>query len=321
MLGSNLVRELLVKGYRVKAFLEEGRETGTLDGLNIERSRGDLLSPSELQDAMEGCTFAIHTAAITNVIPNRSEIIRRINIEGTRNFVSAALKCRIEKLVHVGTANSFGPGTRNNPGDETRPYCGGKYHLDYMDSKRQAQDEILQAVHEKGLPAVIVNPTFMIGPFDSRPGSGEMILSIATGKVPGYTRGGRNYVHVNDVVTGIINALERGKSGECYILGNSNLSYREIFTLIAETIGAKPPKLFMPKLLALPFSSLAPAFSALTRTRPRLNLSMAKISCDDHYFSSKKAIEELSLPQTDIKTAIKDCYDWFVKHGYVGQQN
>lgn len=321
MLGSNLVRELLAKDYPVRAFLEEGRETGTLDGLDIEKSRGDLLSLSDIGKAMEGCSYVIHTAAVTSVIPNRSETVRKINITGTRNVVAAALEYGIEKMVHVGTANSFGPGTKEDPGDETRPYSGSKYHLDYMDSKRLAQEEVLQAVREKGLPAVVVNPTFMIGPYDSKPGSGEMILSIASGKVPGYTRGGRNYIHVQDVVTGIINALEKGKTGECYILGNSNLSYREIFTLIAETIGVKSPKMYMPKILAMPFSALAPAVSTLTNTRPRLNLSMAKISCDDHYFSSEKAISELDLPQTDIRTAIKDCYDWFVKNGYVKNEN
>jgi dihydroflavonol-4-reductase len=317
MLGSNLVRGLLEKGYAVKAFLENGRETGTLKGLDIEISRGDLLSCIDVRKAMDGCPYVIHTAAVTNVIPNRSEMIRRINIDGTRNIIKAALDCRVKKMIHVGTANSFGPGTRDNPGDETRPYSGRIYKLDYMDSKRQAQDEVLQAVAGNGLPAVVVNPTFMLGPYDSKPGSGEMILAVASGKIPGYTRGGRNYIHVLDVAVGIINALEKGNPGECYILGNHNLSYKEIFSLIAEIIGVRAPRLYLPPALAKPFSVVAPALSMLAGTKPRLNLSMARISCDDHYFSSAKAIKHLDLPQTDIRIAISDCYEWFVKNGYI----
>jgi dihydroflavonol-4-reductase len=316
-LGSNLSRELLDRGYTVRAFVEHQSSASTLDGLALEISRGDLLSLPDLKNAVTGCSYIIHTAANTSIWPSRSAIVRRINIEGTRNIIAVAEDCHIEKMVFVGTANSFGPGSKNDPGDESRPYMGAGYKLDYMDSKYQAQQEVLAAVREKGLPAVLVNPTFMIGPYDSKPGTGAMILAIAGNKVPGYTRGGRNYIHVRDAAIGIANALEKGVVGENYILGNMNLTYKEAFETIADTIGAKRPGIYLPPALSIMYSYLATILGQLTGIRPNVTLSMARISNDDHYFSAEKAKRYLDLPQTDIKVAILESYEWLNKNGYL----
>lgn len=316
LLGSNLVRELLSRKYSVRVFIEKGRTTGTLDGLDIERFTGDIMSLSDLKDAAGGCTCIVHAAAVTSLWPSRCETIRQINITGTRNVIAAALDCHIERMIHIGTANSFGAGSKNDPGDENRPFNAGKYRLDYIDSKYQAQLEVLEAVRLKGLPALIVNPTFMIGSYDSKPSSGAMVMSVAASKIPGYTRGGKNYIYVKDAVAGIVNALEIGEIGECYILGNVNMSFNEAFTMMADVLHAKRPRLYLPPQVAIFYALFSEILSKVTGKPPKVNLPMAKLANDDCYYSAGKARKYLNLPQTDISNAILECHNWLQTNGY-----
>jgi dihydroflavonol-4-reductase len=213
-------------------------------------------------------------------------------------------------MVYVGTANSFGPGTKENPGTETNPYSSAKYGLGYIDSKYQAHLLVLDAV-KQGLPAIIVNPTFMFGPHDSAPSSGAMIVAVYKGKAPGYSPGGKNYVYVKDVAVGICNALTMGRIGESYIPGNENLSYKEAFELIAKQIGAKTPNTRMPKFAVLAFGALSSGIASITGKAPAVSYPMARISCDGHYFSPAKAVTELQLPQTPVADAITEAFNWF----------
>lgn len=316
MLGSNLVRELLQRNYEVKAFLLPNRPVDTLEGLPIERVYGNLLYAEEVKAAMEGCDAVIHTAANTSIWPNRAEAVRRVNVQGTQHMIDAALAHGIQRFVFVGTANTFGFGTKENPGEETRPYMGKKYNLDYMDSKYQAQQLVLNAVKEKNLPALTVNPTFMFGPYDSKPGAGAMILAVYNGKVPGFAIGGRNYIHVNDVAVALANALTMGRIGESYIAGHKNMNYKEAFSKIASVVGVKPPSITIPGFLTKVYGWFGTRIALLTGTPPVVSYSMAQISCDGHYFTAAKAVKELNMPQTDIETAIKDCFDWLNANGY-----
>ena len=316
MLGSNLVRELLHRGHRVRAFLLPDRPVDTLAGLDIEKQYGNLLRADEVRAAVQGCEVVIHTAANTSIWPNRSEAVRRVNVQGTQHLVEAALDQGVERFIFVGTANSFGFGSKESPGDETRPYQWGKYQLDYMDSKYQAQQLVLQAVRERQLPALTVNPTFMFGPYDSKPGAGAMILAVYHQKAPGFAIGGRNYIHVSDVATAIANALTQGRIGESYIAGHQNLNYREAFTTIARVVGVKAPRITIPAPLTLLYGWLGTQVANFTGKAPVVSYSMAQISCDGHYFDARKAVEELNMPQTNVETAIKDCFDWLKANGY-----
>jgi dihydroflavonol-4-reductase len=187
---------------------------------------------------------------------------------------------------------------------------GDRYHLGYWDTKYEAQQLILKAVQEDNLPAVVVNPTFMFGNFASLLGSGKMIQAVYQGKLPGYTQGGRNYIAVQDVCVGIANAIEKGRVGECYILGNQNLSYQEIFTLIAKTIGANPPKRFLPRPIVLAYGGVLTFLGRIFGFEPTVNYRMAQISFDEHYYSAQKAIKELDLTQTPIEEAIQEAFGW-----------
>jgi dihydroflavonol-4-reductase len=316
-LGSNLVRELVDRGYKVRGLVEPESKNGSLNGLDIEIRRADILDPQKVKDALKGCSSVIHTAAVTATWPSRSEIVKKVNIQGTRNIIDAVKENGVERLVYVGSANSFGFGPKANPGDETRPYSAFKYGLDYFNSKYQAQSMVLEEVRENGLKAVIVNPTFLVGPYDAKPGFGVIILAIYMGRMPGCAPGGRNYIHVRDAAVGIVNAYEKGRVGDCYILGNRNLSYRELFDMIADETGAKAPKFNYPRLLVKIYGLFGSVIGTIAKKKNVVSFTLAKIACDEHYYSVKKAVEELNLPQTSIQTAIRDAFEWFKQNGYL----
>ena len=321
VLGSNLVRELLNRNYKVSVLLLEGTKSPTLDGLPITSFYGNILKAESLDEAFQNQDAVIHCAAATNVYPARNEFVSKVNIEGSKNIADACLKHNVKRLVYVGTANSFSFGTtKERPGVEDTSYVSIKYGLDYMDSKRYAQEVILEAVEKQGLPAVIVNPTFMIGPYDSKPSSGQMILALHQGKVPGYTSGGKNYVAVKDVAVAISNAIEKGRVGECYILGNENLTYKEAFNKLANAIGARPPKRKLGNTVVKSYGVINSALAKIFKFNPAVTKELAIISCDHHYYSAEKARKELDLPQTPIETAVKECFEWFKENNYLSKK-
>ncbi len=316
LLGSSLVRELLKDGYEVKAFVFPGSRSQTLEGLPIERFYGTILKQSDLLEAMAGCDAVIHAAANTNVWPTRSEKIRQVNFLGTQNAVEAALQRGVKRFIYVSSASSYHHGSKQTPGNETQPFTGSMYRLDYIDSKYQAQEYVLEAVRKRGLPGVVINPTFMFGEFDSMPSSGRMILAIYHGKVPGYTGGGKNFVYARDVARAIVNALTLGRIGECYIAGNVNLHYKELFEIIAREVGVKPPRMRFPAPFMRLVGWFGTASGKLFRRAPAINHSTAQISCDSQFYSPEKAVRELKMPQTEIASAIRSAFEWLKSNNY-----
>lgn len=320
LLGSNLVRELLSKDHQLKAFVLPTEDFSTLENLNIEKVYGNILNYNEVLNACQGVDAIFHLAASTAMWPSRCKMVTKVNVEGTQNVLKAALAVGVERLIHIGTANSFNAGPRHKPGDESSNYEAYKYRSNYMDSKYEAHKLVLQAV-EDGLPAVIVNPTFMIGPYDARPSSAQMVLAVKEGKVIGYTPGGRNFICVKDAAVGIANALAMGRVGECYIIGNENLSYQEAFTKMASTANTQPPKLKLPKWAVLAYGFWGSVWAKVSSKQPTVSYTMARISCDDHYYSSAKAIAELDLPQTPIEQGIEESLEWLKIKNYQKNAN
>ncbi len=316
LLGSNLIRELLTKEHELKVLVQAGRQVNTLDGLNLEKVEGDLLNFESLKKAAEGTEAIFHIAANTSIWPSRSEIVNRVNIEGVQNILRLSKELNISKLIHVGTANTFSFGTKENPGKEDTAYKGKQYGLDYMDSKWKAHQLVMDAVKE-GVPAVVVNPTFMLGAYDSVPSSGAMILAVHAQNLPGYAPGGRNYICVKDAAKGISNALDKGKIGESYIIGNENLSYKEAFGKMASVLGVTPPKRAIPQWAILVYGLFGSFIASITGKKPTVSYPMAKIACDSHYFTAEKAVKELDLPQSPIDEGIHESFLWLKSNGYI----
>ncbi len=311
LLGANLARELLQRGYKVTALVRSDSDVSTLEGLELTLFEGDLLHSDTLQTGMEGCTYVIHAAANTDVWPVYSQAQWDTNVIGTQHMIQAAQKAGIKRFIHVSTANAFGFGSKEQPGTEESPFLSGKYKLGYIDSKYAAQQVVEKAVKEQKFPAVIVNPTFMIGPYDSKPSSGAMVKGIMDEGVPGFPAGGKNFVAVKDVATATVNALEMGRIGESYILGNENLSFKEAFQLMAELAKVKPPNIPLPPFATKVYGCIGSAIGKLSGKAPKVSFPAARIACDRHYFDPSKARKELALPATPIREAIAEAVEWF----------
>jgi dihydroflavonol-4-reductase len=314
LLGSNLVRVLLQRGHAVRVLLWTNSSSKTLDGLDIERHYGDILSPETLDPAVSGCDAVIHAAAMTNIWPQRSEQIRRVNIEGTRNIIDAVLRKNIGRMIYVGSASSVNARAK---GEESSSFPGARFKLDYIDSKYEALNLVLGSVRDRGLPAIAILPTFMIGPYDSLPSSGKMILQVVRGRMKFYTRGGRNFVYVNDVANAIANSLTEGRIGKYYITGNENLTYREFFGKTAGIVNRPKPFISVPDWLIISIGYLGTMTGKIFGKEPLITFPMAKISCEKQFVSSDEAVSELHMPVTRIETAIHECYKWFIDNHYV----
>lgn len=320
-LGRHLVAELLRRGYPVRALVRPGPPAASplppLRSLPIECRAGDLTRPRTLAGAADGCAAIVHAAALAQVNPARDPAVWAVNDAGTAAVLALARQAGVARFVHVGTANVFGFGSKRSPGDETRPFAGQRYGLDYIDSKHAATARVLRAVAEWPLPAVLVHPTFMLGPGDAKPTSNALLLELCRGQLPGYPAGGKNYVHVADVAAATVNALTRGRVGESYILGHENLSYREAFGLMAEVVGGRAPRWPVPPALARLYGAACDWQARRTGRPAQLNSGMVAVANDGHYFSAQKAVAALALPQTPVRQAIQEAFDWFHANRYV----
>ena len=317
LLGSNTLRELLKRKYEVNVLIHRNNGIQTLEGLDLHRFRGSLQDPSSLAKAAKGCDAIIHIAAHTEVWPSKGSIFQEVNVQGTQNLIDLALRQKIEKFIHVGSANSFVFGTMDSPGTEERTWENNPYGLDYIHSKAKAQQLVLKAHKARGLPSVVINPTFMIGPYDSKPSSGAMLLALAKKKLPAYSQGGKNWVYVKDVAVGICQALTLGKIGECYILGHENLTYQDALSRMAKAIRVPEPRYKIPNYAMKLFGRIGSSIGNFTGKTPPISYPMAKIACEGHYYSAQKAIQALDIPQTPIEQAAIEAYQWFAQEGYL----
>lgn len=317
MLGSSICRELIKQGYGVKAMCFPGRNTNTLSGLALEIVLGDVSDKDFLLREMNDCNIVIHIAAMTRVWPRRLPVLNRVNIDGTKNVMEVAEELNLERMIHIGSASSFAHGTKDNPGDECNPFIGWKFGMDYINSKYLAQQMLLKRFNEKGFPVVIINPTFMIGPYDSGPSSGQMLIAVLKNTLKWYCPGGKNFVCSTDVAKAAVNAISLGVIGQCYIAGNENLEYREFFYKACKHLQRQFKIKSVPHSLLLSLGFINSAISRITHKTPKLSFGMALLAKENQYFSSEKAKRVLQMPQTPIEKGIEECIGWFKANNYL----
>lgn len=325
LVGGNLVRRLVGQGFEVGALLIPGSNTAAFDDLPVHKLSGDVLDPQSMDQATKGADYVFHLAAMVTMWRYNAGRVRDVNVTGTINVIEACMKNNIKRLMHVSTVDAIGFSTPDGhgfidkPSTEDVPYQNDRFNIPYMKTKWEAQQIVRTAVRNKKIDAVILNPTYMLGPYDVRPSSGRMILEIVRSKVVPYTTGGNNFVHVGDVADAMVNALKKGRTGELYILGNENLFYRQIFEKIASVTGKNPTFVKVPKLLALAGGYLGDIYGILKDVEPKISSGEATMGFVQHFFSPEKARKELGLKSTPVETAIEDAFRWFVDNGYTGK--
>jgi len=317
LLGSNLVRELLAQGFSVRILIQPGSKSPTLQGLPVEMIAGDLLAPDDtLQNAARGCEAIFHCAAITNQWAP-TELVFKVNVEGTRKVLDICVAEKIRKLVFVGSASAYQFGSREKPGDERGSFAQEYRGIPYMESKHQAMELVREYVLHQGVDAVIAVPTFMLGRYDYAPSSGELIRQYIVRKLIFASPGGRNFAYVGDVAKAMVSALERGRKGESYILGGENISYWEFFSKVAQIAGVAAPKFQLPGALVLLGGMGGSLYEKFSGKPVQLNLRMARLACLGTYYSPQKARQELGMPATPLTQAIEESIQSLKDYGHI----
>lgn len=316
-IGSHVVRALLERGEEVRCLVRPGRDHSNLDGLPVERVRGDLRDLHSIRRAVEGVSVVYHCAADYRLwAPDPAEIYRT-NVGGTENVLEAAARAGTKRVVYTSSVGALGLESRGRPADERTPVREADMIGHYKRSKYQAE-RLAEAFAVRGLPVVVVNPSTPIGPMDRRPTpTGEIILDFLHGRAPAYVDSGLNLVDVRDVATGHILAATRGRIGDKYILGGTNLTLKELYDRLAEMTGRRSPRVRLPHCIPLALAALEAPVARLRRRPPRIPLEAVRMSKNRMFFSSDKAICDLGYAPRAIEPALEAAVTWFMQQGYV----
>jgi len=311
-LGSAIARELLKDGRKIKLLARRNSDLRNIEGLDVELVKGDLRDKESLKSAVKGCSKLYHAAAYYSLWNKNKKIIYDINVQGTRNILETALDLGIEKVVYTSTVGCIGLSKDRTPTNENYPMDTATLSNDYKLSKFQAEKIALE-MHTRGLSIVIVNPSTPIGPRDIKPTpTGKIVLDFLNGRMPAYLETGLNLIDVKDCARGHILAEEKGESGERYILGNKNMSLKEILLALEKITGIKAPSFRIPYWVAYSAGLACETLSNLiTKTPPAVPLAGVKMAKYFMYFDSSKAIRELKLPQNPVENALSQSVEWF----------
>jgi len=308
-LSGHLVHELLRCGYTVRAMMRPGVKAPALTGLDIEMIYGNITSKSDVQAAVRGCDVVIHAAADTSQSHRQLRDYYPVNVEATEQIINAASAEGCRRMIFVSTANTMGFGTIQKPGNENTPVSPVFLKSGYAKSKILAQELVMEAVKNKKIDAVIVNPTFMIGPMDYNPHSGRIFKMLLEKKIAFYPPGGKNFVDVRDAAGGIVNAISKGKSGECYLISGENLSFYDFFLKVKSLSGQTTVLIPVPSPLLTLFGFIG-SILRISGISSELNLTNARILCIGNYFDNSKAVRHLCLQCSGIDKTISDSLKW-----------
>lgn len=314
-IGSAVMRELLHDGEEVKVVMRHSSNTGNIDPYDVEKVYADMTDKDSMKNALKGCdTLFITAAYFAHWAPDPKKLYET-NVYGTRATLQAALESGVNKVVYTSTNNTIG--AHGDPVDETADFNQWDINDDYSKSKYFGEMEAYRA-GARGLPIVIVNPTFVIGTHDIKPTpSGRMVIDVASGKDQLYMDGKTNIIDVDDVARGEILAAQKGKIGERYIFGTTNVTVPEFYGLIAKVAGVKPPRIKVPYPLALVAGHVFEFQAKLTGTPPFVTSGEVKIGHRGEWYDCSKAHNELGLPSTPLETTIKKSISWFRENGYL----
>ena len=317
LVGNNLVRYLLEQGHQVRVVVRPSSDLKALHGLDVEILTGSWADPSFVSQCTKSIDGLFHVAAMIWIGRSKLEESRRINVEMTRVFAQA---CRNQNLrfLHVSSVDALAAGSRDQPATES-DLSPAKPPSAYVTTKREAEQVVLEEVAQ-GLDAVITNPGFMCGPYDWKPSSGQMILAMTQQWVPATPGGGLSVADVRDVVCGITAAMERGRSGERYILGGTNMTYLSLFRKMAACANKHGPWIRMPHWLAATVGRVGDTISWFRQGELQVNSPALALGQLYHYYDSSKAIQELGYEFGPIDIAIADAWQWLNQNGYVSNQ-
>ena len=311
--GSHVARELSENGADLRLLVRPTSRTDNIESLNAERIVGDLREPAFLRKAMSGCDAVFHVAADYRIWCPDPQQMYRANVEGTRALIEAAAAAGVRRVVYTSSVATMGFTGDGTPADENSPVSLANMIGHYKRSKFMAEQIALQAPH-----VVVVNPTTPIGEQDIKPTpTGQVIVSFLQRKFPAYVDTGLNLVDVAECARGHLQALEKGRPGERYILGGENLTLKQILDKLAAFTGLPSPKVRLPYAVALAAGAFDTVVTGHLRGRePRVVLDAVRMGRKKMFASSAKAERELAFNVLPVDHALARAVEWFCAHGY-----
>jgi dihydroflavonol-4-reductase len=293
-------------------------DLSNIQGLKADRVVGDLRDPASLEKAMAGCDVVFHVAADYRLWVRDQEQMYRANVEGTRVILAAAQKNRVRRVVYTSSVATMGFTSNGRPADEDSPVSLDNMIGHYKRSKFMAEQVALEAARG-GMDVVVVNPTTPVGEQDIKPTpTGRIVVDFLKKKFPAYVDTGLNLVDVKECARGHVAALEKGRSGERYILGGENLTLKQILDKLAAITGLPSPKIRVPYAVALATGVVDEMVTGRILGRePRATIDAVRMGRKKMFVSCAKAGRELGWQTVPVDDALRRAADWFQANGYV----
>jgi dihydroflavonol-4-reductase len=318
--GSAVARCLVEAGFSVRALVRSKSPRAHLAGLDLDFFEGDLRDRKSIERATAGMRYVFHVAADYRLWARNPNEIFAANVEGTRNVMEQAMGAGVERVVYTSSVATLGPRGDGTAADESLPLSEQQGIGAYKRSKIAAERLVEDMVAQRGLAAVIVNPSTPIGPRDVRPTpTGRIIVEAAKGRIPAFVDTGLNLVHVDDVAGGHLAALRHGKIGERHILGGQNVLFSQMLADIAGLVGGRPPQVRLPWWSLIPVAFAAEAVANVTGREPFATLTGVYMAKHRMFFTSTKAEQVLAYRSRPYIQGIEDALRWFRDNGYLGR--
>jgi len=315
--GSHVARVLAEQGAEMRLLLRAGSNPANIEGVNAERVIGDLRDPASIEKAMAGCEVVFHVAADYRLWVRDPEQMYHANVEGTKAILEAARKNGVRRVVYTSSVATMGFTGNGHPVDENFPVALDNMIGPYKRSKFMAEQVAIEA-GRSGMDVVIVNPSTPVGERDIKPTpTGRIIVDFLKKKFPAYVDTGLNLVDVRECARGHVAALDKGRSGERYILGGENLSLKQILDKLGAITGLPSPKLEVPYVMALATGVVDEVVTGRILGRePRVTIDAVRMGRKKMFVSSSKAERELGWKAGPVDNALGRAVDWFRQHGY-----
>ncbi len=322
-IGSAVTRALIDRGAHVVAFVEPGGDVSNLEGLGVDEVTVDVRDRDTVISASAGARFIFHLAAMYRFWSPRPRDFYDVNVGGVLNIIEAAQINGCERVVYTSTVGTVGlEGARHGIAADETNYADVAHLFGlYKRTKYVAEHEVLRATAQ-GAPISLVLPTFPIGPGDVRPTpTGWLVVEFLNGRIPAFVDTTLNVVHVDDLATGHLLALERGRIGRSYIVGGENLGMGTFLATLAKVTGLPAPKWRVPRGAALGVGALSQLVEGrILKREPSVALESARMSTTNMMFSDKRARDELGYVSRPAELAMADSAQWFLDHGYVKEK-
>jgi dihydroflavonol-4-reductase len=310
--GSNLLPLLAARGDRLRLLARDP----SFASPHGETWAGDLSDEATLRRALDGAEQVVHLAALVSFARRDAARAHAANVLGTARLARLSREAGVRRFLHMSTVAAVAYSATPQVLDETTPYNLAPLHIAYCDTKRAAELAVLNEV-ARGLDAVIVNPSSMFGPGDRRKARDSLLDAALRGRVPFCPPGGASFADVRDVARGALAALERGRTGERYILAGDNLTGRQLLEAVFGAIERRPPRFTLPRVLARALAGAANMVERVVPLRPPLTAEILRMATRYFWFSSAKAQRELGYTSAPVGAAIRATYTWLAACGAV----